>query len=433
MLIFYRINRFATLLKLGGVNVKKFTAMLEKTFVPVTNKFAKLPFMVVLRNAVMVIVPLMIVGAIGTFMTNVPFEWLAEIVAPAAPFFGALAAVTSNISGVAVAISIGYFTAQHYQLDSIYGIIASLSAFFAASLTTEGTINLETFGAPGMFTAIIVGYISVYILHLCKKYRIEIRMPKGVPPMVASSFSVILSLAIAVSLILIIRIGFNFDINQGITDLLSPIANGLNTLPGLLLYSVLASMLFICGVNPAVILGFLIPIFAINAEANAAAVAAGQMPDQFVTWGMYTVMCAGGTGATIGLTILSLFSKAEVHKTLGKISIFPGLFNINEPMIYGFPVMFNPILIIPFILVPIINISSTWFLMEANIIGRVYIDIPWSTPPIFNGFLMTGGDVRTAIWTGMLIIISIVCYYPFFKVAEKDELRREQEILAAEK
>ncbi|MDF9824830.1 PTS system cellobiose-specific IIC component [Breznakia sp. PF5-3] len=412
--------------------MKKFSEFLQNKLVPITNKFAQLPFMIVLRNSVMTIVPLMIVGAIGTFMTNIPFEGIAKVVEPAAPFFSSLATVTANISGLVVAIAIGYFGAKHYKLDSIFGITTSVASFFAATLTPDLVIDTSTFGASGMFTAMIVGFFSVYIIHLCKKYHIEIKMPDGVPPMVAGSFSVIIALAISVSLVLLVRIGLDFDINAAITELFSPIANGLNTLPGYLLYSLLACLLFICGINPAVIIGFLIPVMAMNGEANAAAVAAGTQPEGFVTWGMYTIMCCGGTGSTIGLTILALFSKAKVHKTLGKISIFPGAFNINEPIIYGFPIMFNPIMIIPFILVPVINITSTWLLMSANIIGRPFVEIPWSTPPIFNGFLMSGGDLRTAVWTGVLVLISVACYYPFFKIAEKQELLNEQEEATAE-
>lgn len=408
--------------------MNKLTGFLQNKMVPVTNKFAQLPFMVILRNSIMTIVPLMIVGAIGTFMTNIPFEGLANIVAPAAPFFGALATVTANISGLVVAIAMGYFGAKHYKLDSIYGITAAVATFLAATLSADLAIDPSAFGASGMFTAIIVSYLSVFIIHLCKKYRIEIRMPEGVPPMVAGSFSVIIALMISVSLVLGLRIGLDLDINSSITNLFSPIANGLNTLPGYLLYSFLGCLLFMCGINPAVIIGFLIPVMAMNAEANALAVAAGTQPEGFVTWGLYTVMCCGGTGATIGLTILSFFSKSKAQKTLGRISILPALFNINEPMIYGFPIMFNPIMMIPFIFVPMINIVSTWLLMSANIIGRPFVEIPWSTPAIFNGFLMSGGDVRTAIWTGVLILISVACYYPFFKIAEKQELQIEASV-----
>lgn len=406
--------------------MNSFMDVLQNKLVPATNKFAKLSFMVILRNSVMVIMPLMIVGAVGTLMSNLPFEGLATMVEPAVPFFSALATVTANISGFAIAISVGYFGAQHFQIDPIFSILASVSSFFSATLTAELAINTEIFGASGMFTAIIIGFISTYILHLCKKYRIEIRMPEGVPPMVASSFSSIIALGISVILVLIVRIGLNLDINTIIQTIFSPLTNGLNTLPGFLLYSISACLLFLCGINPGVIIGFLIPILSLNAEANAAALAAGNLPSGYVTWGMYTIMCAGGTGSTIGLTLLSLFSKAKVYKTLGRISILPGLFNINEPMIFGFPIIFNPIMMVPFILTPVINITATWFLMEANIIGRICVDIPWSTPPIVNGYLMSAGDFRFAIWTGLIVLISTAIYYPFFKVAERQELANEK-------
>lgn len=402
--------------------MNSFTSFLQNKMVPLSNRFANLPFMIVLRSSVLTIVPMMIVGAIGTFMTNIPLASLAEFVEPASPFFNAMVTVTSNICGLVVAGAVGYFTAERYELDSLFGIITSLTAFFAATLTDEWAISVDSFGASGIFTAIIVGYISVYISHLCRKYHIEIKMPDSVPPMVANSFSTIISLGISVCLLLVVRVLLKVDINEGITHLLSPIANSLNTLPVFLFYSFLTTLLFICGIHPGVVFGFLMPILVINSELNAAAVAAGELPSQFVTWGMASVMNFGGTGATIGLTILSCFSKAESQKTLGKLSIFPSIFNINEPMVYGFPIMFNPVLMVPFILVPLVNILSTWFLMSTNIIGGAYIPIPWTTPPIFNGFLMSGGNIGTAIWTGLLVLISVAIYYPFFKVAEKIEL-----------
>jgi PTS system, lactose/cellobiose family IIC component len=406
--------------------MKKFTEFLQKKMVPGANKFAQIPFVVILRNTVMVVIPLMILGAICTFMTNIPFPAIAEIVEPTAPFFQALASVTSGVAGLATAMAMGYFGAQKYKLDVIFGVITASVSFLAATLSGDMGIGVENFGASGMFTALIVGYISIYILYLCKKYRIEIRMPEGVPPMVAGSFSVIISLGLALALILALRIGLNIDINQAILGLFEPLVTSLNTLPGILLYSLIASIIYICGINPAILASFLIPIFAMSSEANAVAVAAGQAPEQFVTWGMYTIITMGGTGVTLGLVILCMFSKSKTMKTLGRISILPSLFNINEPVVYGFPIMFNPIMLIPFILVPMINISSTWLLMEMNVIGRAFVDIPWTTPTIFNGFLMTGGNIATAIWTGVLVLISLVCYYPFFKIAEAQELAREQ-------
>ena len=406
--------------------MKNFSDFLQNKIVPSANKFAQIPFVVILRNSVTIVIPLMILGAISTFMTNIPFEGIAKIVAPAAPFFNALSSITSGVAGLATAMAMGYFGSQKYKLDPIFGAITALLAFLAASLSSDLTIGVEHFGASGMFTALIVSYISIYILHLCKKYHIEIKMPEGVPPMVANSFSIIISLGIALSLILFLRIGLNIDINQTILNLFEPLVANLNTLPGILTYSFIASIIYICGVNPAILASFLIPIFAMSSEANAIAVAAGDAPEHFVTWGMYTIITMGGTGITIGLTILCMFSKSKVLKTLGRISILPSLFNINEPVVYGFPIIFNPIMVIPFIFVPMINIASTWMLMEMNIIGRAFVDIPWTTPPIVNGFLMTGGDFSTAIWTGVLVLISIVCYYPFFKIAEAQELVNEE-------
>ncbi|WP_312503712.1 PTS sugar transporter subunit IIC [Lacrimispora sp.] len=395
---------------------------LQKRIVPIANKFQQIPFIIVLRNSMLAIIPLMIVGAIGTFITNMPFPWLNNLLEPVKPFFNALTLTTSNISGLVVALVIGFNTARHFKLDPICGIIISLAAFFAATLTDEGAFNTEVFGANGIFTAILVGYLSVCIMHLCKKYNIEIKLPDSVPTNVSASFSTILSLAISLAIFLFIRNGLGIDINSVVTTIFSPMVNILNSLPGLMLLSLCMSLFFSIGINPIVFIGMLIPILTINGQLNAQVVANGKIPGELVTWGMETIMCLGGTGATIGLVLLLTQSKSQVFKKLGRMGLAPSLFNINEPIVYGVPVIFNPIIIIPFIITPLVNIASTWFLMSNNVIGRAFIDIPWTTPPIINGFLMSGGDWRTTIWTGILVLVSVAIYYPFFKIAEKQQL-----------
>jgi len=407
------------------IKMNKFTEILQNKFVPVANKFAKLSFMVILRNSVMIIMPLVIVGAIGTFLANIPFEAAAKFMEPAVPFFNALSVVTTSISGIAISIAVGYNAANHYDLDPISGISVSLASFIAATLTPEFTFNTNTFGSIGIFTAVIVGFISVNIIRLCKKYRFEIHMPKGVPPMVEASFSAITSLAISVVIFLLLNVVVGLDINQLVLDILSPLLTGLNSLPGLLIYVVLCSLLFSMGINSAVIFGAIAPIFTMNSEINVALVATGNAPTQFVTWGMTTFWMAGGCGYAIGLALLLLFSKSKMQKTLGKLAIVPAMFNINEPIIYGLPIMFNPIMIIPFIVIPAVIVSVTWILMSSGIIGVAYIDIPWTTPPILSAYLASGGNIATTLWSVVCVIISVAGYFPFLRIMDKQALANE--------
>jgi len=404
-----------------------FTVFLQKKLLPAANKYAQFPFINVLRNSVMTIIPLMVLGAIGTFMTNIPFKGIAEAVVPLYPFFNGLSLVTANLSGLLVAISVGYFAAIQYKLDGILGITASLTSFMATQLSEEITIMTANFGATGIFTAIVTGFIAVYIIHLCNKYHLEIKMPDGVPPMVTGTFSLLIPLFISVALFLGMRIGLGLDVNALIMMLFSPLSKVFGTMLGMILYTLFGSLLFLCGINTAVIFGFLIPILSLSTEVNVAAVAAGGLPPALTTWGMVTIVLMGGTGATLGLAVLmAFFAKSNMYKTLGRIALIPSFFNINEPLLYGFPIVFNPVMAIPFIVTPIVNAVTTWLLMSANIIGRAYVDIPWTTPPGISGFLASGGDFRTMIWSIVLVGISMVIYYPFFRISDKAALEKEE-------
>ncbi len=405
--------------------MKTLMTFLQNKVVPTANKFQQIPFIMVLRNSMLSIMPLMIVGAIGTFLINMPFPSINNFLQPIHPFLQSLTTVTSNISGIIVSIVVGYYSAKQFKLDEISGIVISVSSFMAATLTEELTISVEIFGATGLFSAIFIGFLSVYILYLTKKYNIQINMPESVPAMVSTSFSLILSLVLSVSIFLFFRVILNIDINTVINLIFSPLSKSLDTLPGLLALSFMMSLFFIIGINPIVFISMLIPILTINGELNAALALAGEQPTQLVTWGMETIMCAGGTGATLGLAILLLRSKSSVYKTLGKMAIVPSLFNINEPVVYGVPIVFNPMFIVPFILAPLVNITLTWFMMDLNLITRAFVDIPFTTPQIINGYLMSGGSITTAIWTGFLVIVSIAIYYPFFKVSEREQLKQE--------
>lgn len=136
-------------------------------------------------------------------------------------------------------------------------------------------------------------------------------------------------------------------------------------------------------------------------------------------------MCIGGTGSTLGLVIAMLRSKSKVYKSLGKMALPSGIFGINEPVIFGFPIVMNPLMMIPFVLTPMILGTLTYILMYFNIIGRVVFTVPWTIPPIIGPYLATNGNIPAAIWSACTIVISYLIYLPFFKQAEKIQLALE--------
>ncbi len=139
-------------------------------------------------------------------------------------------------------------------------------------------------------------------------------------------------------------------------------------------------------------------------------------------------MWIGGSGCTIGLAILlATRAKSSYGKTLGRTSIVSSIFNINEPIIFGCPIVLNPVLIPPFIIVPLVNATIAYFAAASGLINRVTSTPPWTLPGPIGAFLATNGDIRAALLNIVLIIISIVIYYPFFKVYDKKMLEEEKE------
>lgn len=189
----------------------------------------------------------------------------------------------------------------------------------------------------------------------------------------------------------------------------------------------LCGFVFFCGINSAVVCNVALPFILANGAANEAAVAAGQAPIFAATYGVDTMIWGGGTGVTIGLVLLMTFvAKSKFFKTLGRMSFGPGIFNINEPVIFGTPICFNPIFFIPFVILPGVLATSTVLLMEAGIVAMPTIGmVPWTLPPILIGFFMTGGAISTTIWAALVVVISVVVYYPFFKMADKQQYEKE--------
>ena len=209
--------------------------------------------------------------------------------------------------------------------------------------------------------------------------------------------------------------------------LLSPLSKFLNTLPGYMLYHMLCAVVFFLGINSAVVIGVFQVFLTSNSLANEAAYAAGETVQFVATNSVDTMIWAGGTGATIGLVLLMAFTaKSKMLRTLGKMSLGPGIFNINEPIIFGTPIAFNPMFLLPFVLTPGLIAGATYLLMTNNIISMPIIgNVPWTIPPVFVGYAMSGGDLATTLWSGLIVIISVMIYYPFFRIVDKQMLKQE--------
>lgn len=412
--------------------MNKFMSFFEDKMIPPLVKVGNQRHLVAIRNGLAITIPFIIVGSIFLILGNLPFDWWADFIGELGPKMNVAVTCTFGVLGVLASLGIGYHLAKSYKLDPITGAVISFTAFLLTQITDDFQLDTSKFGASGLFTAIILSIFAVEVLRFFVKKDIVVKLPEGVPPAVGNSFIALTPSLAVICIIWVIRVVFGFNITEFITMIFSPIVFALNTLPGILIYSMLVTLLWSAGIHGDMALeGIADPIFLQFLTANTAAFIAHE-PIPYITASGFSSLFVnvGGTGATLCLVLLMLRSKSKLYKSLGKVSFPSACFEINEPVIFGFPVVLNPVILVPFIIVPAVLTTMSYLLMYFNIIGRPVAMVPWTMPPIIGPFLATGGDWRAAVWSAISMIIAALIYYPFFKTAEKQQLLVEENELA---
>ena len=261
-------------------------------------------------------------------------------------------------------------------------------------------------------------------------------MPDSVPDVVGRSFAALVPGAVIIILFAAVTKILQMSGIGSLNNLLATIVGtplGFigATLPGTFIAVLLNSIFWFCGVNGGQVVGSVMnPIWLQQADANRLALQAGQeLPNIITSPFMDLFVYIGGGGATIGLALcLLFFSKSKEYKTLGKISGIPALFNINTAILFSFPTVLNPIMLIPFICTPVINAVVTYGAMATGLVPYTTgVALPWTTPPVLGGFLACGGSWQAAVLQTVLVLISFAIYFPFFKASDMARAKIEQE------
>ncbi|WP_318366482.1 PTS sugar transporter subunit IIC [Enterobacter sp.] len=400
---------------------------IEGKVVPILIQVGENKMLVAVRNGIALTLPFTITGSLFLILANLPIPGWAEFLGPAASKLSAPVAVTFGAIGLISAIGISYNLAKEYQLNALTCSAVAMVVFLLAQLNENYQLNVDNLGAAGLFSAIILAIATVQIMRFFVVRNIVIKLPDGVPPAVAQSFVSLIPAAAIITLVWLVRVMLNFDINSFFTWLVSPLVSGLGSLPGMLVLIFLISLLWCCGIHGDNILsGITSPIFLKYIAENTQAYLNHQPIPHITADGFYIVfMCLGGTGATLGLVLAMLRSRSKMYKSVGKLSLPSAIFCINEPVIFGCPIVFNPLLMIPFTLTPMILCTATYSLMYFDIIGRPVLQIPWTMLPIFAAWFVTGGNIPAVIWSVCTIVISALVYLPFFKIAERRQMEKE--------
>jgi PTS system cellobiose-specific IIC component len=407
---------------------------LEEYYAPVATRIGEQRHLKAIRDGVISLIPLLLIGSLFLILAFPPIPALAALVKPYADNLCSVNNATMGLMGLMASFSVAYSLANSYKMEPLESSLFSVAAFMLATpFTKDGNITSSWMGSKGLFVAMILAIAIVEIQHFMIKKNLVFKMPEGVPPAVTRSFMALipgfLSLAI-VWLINSILLASQSNIQDVIYKILAaPIMSLGATLPAFLLCIFFAQLLWCVGIHGAAIVqGVMSPVWLSLAQQNAAAKAAGLAIPNIICnqlWDVYALI--GGSGATFALVFLMLMlSKSKQLKVLGKSAIGPSFFNINEPVIFGMPIVMNPLLMIPFIFAPIISATVAYFVIDAGLVDRMFAIAPWTTPPIINAFLDTG-DIKAAILQLGCFLLTGLVYYPFFRMWDKAKLTEEKD------
>ena len=414
----------------------KLQRWLQKWLMPVAEMLERQRHLQAVKDGIVGIVPVIIIGSfclvptgIGNMLGGGVLQWVnahnSVITLPT--YF------TTNIMSLYAALFIANSLAKSYDIKNVLVGPSAILAHLILSVTIseEGGWVVSYLGAEGLFVAIISGLLVVEVMRLCTKYHLTIKMPESVPPMVADSFSALVPLVIdvaaAVAVASICMAAGSTVFPQVIMNILAPAITSMDSLPAVMLIIFITQLLWVFGLHGAAITSSVWAPFAIaNASANAAAVAAGQTPAHVFTSGFYYgFLQVSGSGMTLGLVILMMLSKAKSLRAIGRIGVIPSLFGVNEPIIFGVPLIMNPFLMVPFVFGPVIVAGLNYLAMSTGLVGLPLWESPGFLPPGFQAFLLTL-DWKAAVMAVLNVVIMTLFYFPFFKMMEADELKKEQ-------
>ncbi len=439
-------------------------AWVEQRLLPIVGRIVEEPHLKAVRDAfVAYALPFIITGSIFLLIAFPPIplpavtrwaaSWQPALLVPYQFSFGLMA--------VLVAFGVAHSLAEHYELEAVRTAWTAVIALLigsvpvgardaAGQLTGIGGMPLvrllDSLGGQGLFVAILLAFFTVHVHRLIYRSGFVIKLPRGVPTKVARTFEALVpGMAVLVSVWLLTWfVSATFTVQRFDTatltyqaepatlptlvmELLKPLVSAADSFPSALLQIVLMMALWSMGIHGMNIVSAVAYMFwAQNLTANVTAAAAGQALPSIVTepfFHMYAHL--GGSGATLPVVFMLLRSRSAQLRQVGKVALLPGLFNINEPLSFGVPVVFNPVLIPPFILAPVAVVCINYAAMAFGLVARPLAQIPFTVPVVLGGFLANGS------WTGAALqvidlAVAAAIWWPFFRAWERVMIERER-------
>lgn len=430
--------------------MEKFTAMIEKFLLPTATKLGSNKYLRAISGGFASLMPIIMVGAIAALLSGLNIAPYQAFIADTGikAMIGWVTACTTNMFALYGVFLIAKNMAEDLECASHSVLVAIIALFvflllipIGVSGKTEGgemvviagAISVTYFGAPGLFTAMILGILVPQIYNLFVKHNIVLKMPEGVPPQIATAFSAVIPAGAIAVLFAIIRFAVSLTsfgtVNDLIYGLLKAPLSALTASPvTFALLLVLCNLLWFFGIHGGMVtVPFLTILYTAANLENLDALASGAALPNLLTqtwWFGYGNM--GGSGGIIGLAILMAFyAKSQRYKTLGKIALVPAIVNVSEPCVFGLPMVLNVLMFIPMVFVPLINFGLSYLLTVLGVLPYLNgMTITTGTPAVMSGFL--AGGWRAGLWQVVLIVIQVLGYFPFFRMMDRQALAEEK-------
>lgn len=423
-------------------------------FVDVLNKVAEKvnsqKYIIGIKNTFAALLPVIITGAFATLFSSVVFDTengLAHFPALAflanfKPISQTINYFTLNFLTIYVVFLLGGEVAKLNKLKGMFPSIIALMSYLvlnptifsfvakegAAPLPVPNVLARQYTDPKGLFLGMIAAILAVELYTwLGKRDRLKIKLPDSVPETVSNSFSALIPTVLTVVFFAVV--GFVIQLTTGMYafDIIysliqKPLEGLIQGLPGILLLMFIAQVFWVIGIHGMQMIKPIREPLLLGAIAmNTAAFEAGEHVPNIINMPFWDIfMVYGGSGGTLGLLIaIFLVGKREDYRQIAKLSFIPGIFNINEPLIYGLPIMLNPIIAIPFVFVPLITGTIGYYATALGFAAKAVVMVPWPVPAIINAYIATAGNIGAVLTQIICIIVAVLIYVPFVKMADK--------------
>ena len=410
---------------------------------PFFEKISRNKYLRAIRDGFIAGMPVILFSSIFILIAYVPnawgFHWSKDIetflMTPYSYSMGILAFFVAGTTAKGLTDSMNRDLPATNQINYISTMLASMVGFLlmAAEPAKEGGFLTAFMGTKGLLTAFIAAFITVNVYKVCVKNNVTIRMPDEVPPNISQVFKDLIPFTLSVVLLyaleLVVKAGLHVTVAESIGTLLAPLFSAADGYLGItLIFGAYAFFWFIGIHGPSIVEPAIAAITYANAEVNLNLLQQGMHADKILTSGTQMfIVTMGGTGATLVVPFMFMWlTKSKRNRAIGRASVVPTFFGVNEPILFGAPIVLNPIFFIPFIFAPIANVWIFKFFVDTLGMNSFTSNLPWTTPGPLGIVLGTNFQVLSFILAALLIVVDVVIYYPFLKVYDEQILEEER-------